>query len=273
MSKFPMPKRKPSQGRRAVKKQLEALRKDVDMNAALANILKKNIAATEKAHNLYIEALSNFLGHDMKNTIQNMDAILNSYNAHEITEDHLNSLRVQLEMIREVMNNFSQLVPHGKHGQFKVNALIGATEALIRPTLIDSNVQFTKELLPDIDLRVQYPFHSFLQIFTNLIINACNHLQNYDSNHRAVLFKIDIDQQNNNLIFSVYDTGAQIDTIELDKIFEYGYSTTNGSGIGLYHARYICDLFQGTIECAESDRPEFSKRFIMTFPFKRLDNE
>lgn len=271
MGKFPMPKKKPPTGRRAVQRELRLLREDTDKNKELIDLLRKNIDATERAHSLHIAALSNFLGHDMKNSIQNMDAVLSAYKAEEITEQHLESLRAQLVMIREVMNNFSQLVPHGEHGVFKVNALIGATEALIRPTLGRYGVHFTKELLPDIDLRINYPFHSLLQVFTNLIINACCHLSGFA--RRNVLFGIKIDQENKKLLFSIYDTGAKTDDIELDKIFEYGYSTTNGSGIGLYHARYICDLLHGYIECTESDRPEFSKRFLITLPFKSLDNE
>ena len=271
MGKFPMPIKKQQKGRRAILKELVTLQETVDRNTALIEALKKNIDATEKAHSLHIEALSNFLGHDMKNSIQNMDAILSTYQADEITERHLESLRAQLGMIREVMSNFSQLTPHGEHSIFKVNALIGATEALIRPTLGDCNVHFSKELLSDIDLRVKYPFHSLLQVFTNLIINACNHLQNFQQ--RAVLFKIAIEQENQNLLFSIYDTGAKECDIELDKIFKYGYSTTGGSGIGLYHARYICEMLHGRIECKESDKDGFSKRFVITLPFKRLDDE
>lgn len=81
---FPLPKyRKPAKqtgnGRRAIKKELDALQKTIDSNTLLIEILQRNMAATEEAHNLHIAALSNFLGHDMKNCIQNMDVILTSY--------------------------------------------------------------------------------------------------------------------------------------------------------------------------------------------------
>lgn len=113
---FPLPQyRKPvkkmSNGRRAIIKELDALQKTVNSNTLLIETLQRNMAATEESHNLHIAALSNFLGHDMKNCIQNMDVILTSYRADEITEGHLESLRVQLDMIREVMGNFAQLVP------------------------------------------------------------------------------------------------------------------------------------------------------------------
>ena len=272
---FPLPKyRKPAKqtgnGRRAIKKELDALQKTIDSNTLLIEILQRNMAATEEAHNLHIAALSNFLGHDMKNCIQNMDVILTSYRADEITEGHLESLRVQLDMIREVMGNFAQLVPHGRDGIFKVNSLIGATEALTRSMLEENGVLFTKELLEDIDLRTKYPFHSLLQVFSNLIINACRHLRDFE--RREVLFAVDIDQENHELFFSVYDTGAAVEQICLDKIFDYGYSTTEGSGIGLYHARYICELLKGTVECVPSDRAEYSKRFLITLPFIGLDD-
>ena len=47
-------------------------------------------------------------------------------------------------MIREVMGNFAQLVPHGQDGIFKVNSLIGATEALTR-SMLEGNGGFVHE--------------------------------------------------------------------------------------------------------------------------------
>ena len=203
---FPLPQyRKPvkkmSNGRRAIIKELDALQKTVNSNTLLIETLQRNMAATEESHNLHIAALSNFLGHDMKNCIQNMDVILTSYRADEITEGHLESLRVQLDMIREVMGNFAQLVPHGRDGIFKVNSLIGATEALTRSMLEENGVLFTKELLEDIDLRTKYPFHSLLQVFSNLIINACRHLRDFE--RREVLFAVDIDQETMSFLFGL----------------------------------------------------------------------
>ena len=81
---FPLPKyRKPAKqtgnGRRAIKKELDALQKTIDSNTLLIEILQRNMAATEEAHNLHIAALSNFLGHDMKNCIKTWMSSLTSY--------------------------------------------------------------------------------------------------------------------------------------------------------------------------------------------------
>ncbi|WP_373742042.1 ATP-binding protein [Neisseria sp.] len=270
-SKFPMPPKRQNQGKRAIKKNLTALQQASEQQQEYIQLLKQNIDAINDAHNLHIAALSNFLGHDMKNCIQNMDAILSTYRANEITDEHLVSLRTQLDVIRETMANFSKLIPHGKNSIFNVNKLIGGTEALTRELLAENKVHFNKQLLQEIDLHVNYPFHSLLQIFVNLIINACNNLKNTIDAH--ILFKIDIDQKEKNLFFSIYDNGSTISEIDTNKIFEYGYSTTGGSGIGLYHAQYICELLHGNIQCIASNKPEFSKRFLITLPFKGLDDE
>lgn len=261
--RLPIPERKRRRGKRAVKQDISRLNEKLEA-------MNKAMAAVQMAHSMHIEALSNFLGHDMKNCIQNMDVILSNYSAEEITNDNLDSLRSQLGMIREIMRNFTQLVPHGELGVFKVNNLIGGTESLTRSTLAENNITFEKELLTDIDLSVNYPFHALLQVFVNLILNACTHLKDVDN--PKVLFKIGIDETACQVFFSIYDNGLPISDMELDRIFEYGYSTTGGSGIGLPHARYICEVLKGTIECAPSDRDEYSKRFLITLPFKGLDD-
>ncbi len=38
----------------------------------------------------------------------------------------------------------------------------------------------------------------------------------------------------------ISDNGRRIESKLKDEIFKYGYSTTKGRGIGLYHAKYVC---------------------------------
>lgn len=46
----------------------------------------------------------------------------------------------------------------------------------------------------------------------------------------------------------VRDDGKGIDTKSLSKIFNLGFTTTNGSGLGLYHVKQIVEKMKGTIE-------------------------
>ena len=52
---------------------------------------------------------------------------------------------------------------------------------------------------------------------------------------------------------SFKDNGRGIEPQNLEKIFSLGYTTTNGSGIGLYHVKEIVDSLNGKIHVFNND--------------------
>ncbi|WP_315568745.1 HAMP domain-containing sensor histidine kinase [Haemophilus parahaemolyticus] len=232
---------------------------------------QKKIEAINNSHNLHIAYLSNFMSHDIKNSIQNIDAILSSNSANEITDEHLDILRKQVVLIRETISNFSHLVPHSRSGSFKLNSLIGAIESLNKHILEENNIQFKKNILDDIDLYLKFPFHSLLQMFTNMILNACTNLIGVPN--PKILFDIKIDQDKKILYFSLYDNGSDIPDSEKDNIFNYGYSTTGGTGIGLYHVSYLCNIFKGSVSVNKSKDNDYTKYFLIELPFINIEGE
>jgi signal transduction histidine kinase len=50
-----------------------------------------------------------------------------------------------------------------------------------------------------------------------------------------------------------------------DRIFEMGYTTTKGSGLGLYHVRQVLGEIGGSIEL-EEDSPAKGASFIIKLP-------
>ena len=264
-SKFPMPEKRKNRGLRDIKKDVENLQ---EYNKKLNN----NINAIQQSHSHHIALFSHFLGHDIKNAVQSIDMILSSNSLSELTNEHIAAMQQQLQIIRETLANFTELNPHGESGIFKLNSLIGNVEALNRALFIKNEIVFHKELLQDIELKVNYPFHSLLQVLNNLVINACTHLSLCPNHSRTILLKVAIEQENRFLYLSVYDNGETISEKKQAEIFKYGYTTTpGGSGIGLYHARYICELLQGTIEYQPSDLTNYTKRFLISLPFKPLE--
>jgi sensor histidine kinase regulating citrate/malate metabolism len=55
------------------------------------------------------------------------------------------------------------------------------------------------------------------------------------------------------LFIDVIDNGIGIKEDIKDKIFDFGSSTTNGSGIGLYHIKDIVEKLDGTIELSKEN--------------------
>lgn len=67
----------------------------------------------------------------------------------------------------------------------------------------------------------------------------------------------------------VADTGLEIPKENLEKIFTYGFSTTGGTGIGLFHAKYVCDTLNGDISINTKCEQPYKKEFIINFPTKK----
>lgn len=270
--KYPMPPKKQNLGKRDIKKQLIQIKEENVKLGGLIKRLRHDINAVHQVHSRHIALFSHFLSHDIKNCVQSIDMTLSANSLEELSNDHIKAMKQQLQIIRETLANFTDMNPHGELGVFKINSLIGNVEALNRDLLKQSGVSFHKELLNDIELKVNYPFHSLLQILSNLIINACTHLVETKIQQPSILLKIAINQEKQMVYLYLYDNGNEIDEKEQAKIFDYGYTTSpNGSGIGLYHVRYVCETLYGTVEYIKSDLPNYTKAFLISLPFKPLE--
>ncbi len=85
------------------------------------------------------------------------------------------------------------------------------------------------------------------QVFTNLINNALDAME--DSGKLTIIVKCDGDDA---VTVRVSDTGCGIEKDKLDNIFTPFYSTKtdkNGTGLGLYIVRNICNNHSATIVC------------------------
>lgn len=223
--------------------------------------IHKAVEALSISHDIHISYLGNFARHDIKNSIQSMDSVLSTTNAEEITAENILSLKTNLKVIRETIDNFSKLVPYSKDEKFEIKNLIIAVELLTRNALYKNNIKLIKELPKETSIYLNLPFQSVLQMFNNLFINAIKSLENVDN----PIIKIFAYINDDSLIIEIIDNGKQIDDKNKEKIFEFGFSTTGGSGIGLYHAKYLCELFKGKIEIKSFD-DLYTKAFLVHLP-------
>lgn len=76
--------------------------------------IHKAVEALSISHDIHISYLGNFARHDIKNSIQSMDSVLSTTNSEEITDENILSLKTNLKVIRETIDNFSKLVPYSK---------------------------------------------------------------------------------------------------------------------------------------------------------------
>lgn len=223
----------------------------------------KNIDAISKSHDIHITMLSNFARHDIKNSIQSIDSVISTNSAEEIKDEHLNSIKLNLKIMRETIDNFSKLVPHSDENKFSYHNLITAVELLNRNNFYENKITLIKENKLNQDIYFNLPFQSVIQMINNIIINATKALSKNET-ERKIKFSVSLKEKFINL--NIFDNGEKVEKKIEHKIFEYGVSNTGGSGIGLHHAKYLCDLYDGSINYQSLENEEFTKYFSISLP-------
>jgi signal transduction histidine kinase len=239
-----------------VNRKLDELKKQVMLHG-------KNIDAIGKSHDTHITMLSNFARHDIKNSVQSMDSILGANTLEELTPQHLENLKLNLNIIRETIENFSRLVPYSENDYFNFDQLVTAVELLNRENFYINKIKLIKEI-PEADYNFNLPFQSVLQMINNIIINAS---KAFDDSETQRKIKIEATFDHKFFYLKIYDNASKISFKDINSIFDYGVSSTGGSGIGLYHAKYLCNLYKGKIEVLElPEIDEYNKFFLITLP-------
>lgn len=223
----------------------------------------KNIDAISKSHAIHITMLSNFARHDIKNSIQSIDSVVSTNSSSEITEDHLSSIKLHLKIMRETIDNFSKLVPHSDEDKFTYHNLITAVELLNRTNFFDNKITLIKENKVNRSIYFRLPFQSVMQMINNIIINATKALCQRKKDRKI---KFSVSQSDGYVKIDIYDNGESVMKKIENKIFEYGVSTTGGSGIGLHHAEYLCELYKGSITYHPLEDQEYTKYFSISLP-------
>ncbi|MGA9213660.1 sensor histidine kinase [Kaistella sp.] len=191
-----------------------------------------------------------------------MDSILSTNSLDELNEKHLASLKLNLGIIRETIDNFSKLVPYSEKDTFDFNQLLSAVELLNRESFYVNKIEFIKEI-PEGEFSFNLPFQSVLQMLNNIIINAIKAFGN--SVDKKI--KISVEFNSDDFNIRIFDNAEKIPFKNINSIFDYGNSSTGGSGIGLFHARYLCDLYEGNISVVEiEDNNDFNKYFLINLP-------
>lgn len=237
---------------------LEKLRKEIDTHG-------KTIDSIAKSHDNHISYLGNFARHDIKNAMLSMDSIISTTEPHEFTIEKISTLTTYIEIVMDTIDNFAKLIPYNSQGNFTLRDLLIAVELLSRSDMKKNNIKIDLQFDRNNEVEICLPFQPILQMMNNLILNSINSLSKITDKH----IKISADIVNNNLVIEVADNGEKIQKHYLEKIFEYGFSTTGGSGIGLYHAKYLCNVFNGNISVNIQEIQNFTKQFKLILPCKK----
>lgn len=236
--------------------------KRIDKIANDLEIHRRHISAISMSHDNHITHLANFARHDIKNTIQNIDSILSTTPAEEFNNNTIVSLTASLDVIRNTMDNFAKLVPYSTTGKFRLNDLMVAVELLARADMQKNEIEMVFDYSRQTSTEIDLPFQIILQMMNNLIINSIKSLESLPN--KKMLIQAWMEQEF--LHIKIKDNGIVIKQEDSDKIFDYGYSTTGGSGIGLFHARFLCNDLKGGINVDLTEDENYNKTFSIRLP-------
>lgn len=229
---------------RKTKKELE---KELEQREKQALFLK-HVAGEEKIEiitlqhqiDLGIETITPHLTR-LKNKIEKRELISNEY-----LVGIIEAVMLQIQMMKWITQfvtkaKFDLMSQESEQNlalyikQYIENIYIPLNEA----ELDKKNVRIKIDCEPDLEFRRVFNPFKFRVVIDNLINNSIKaKAANINVNIRA------LDQDT--LELRVKDDGVGIRDENLNKIFDFGFSTTGGSGIGLYHVKKIVDEY-GTI--------------------------
>lgn len=233
----------------------------IDKMTEMVEDQRRILTIVTDSYDRHMEYLSSFAKHDLGNAIQSMYAVLKILKNKLPSEDYL-ALKTSIDGMSNTLINFEQLVPYTKTDTFKLSKLMAAMEVMTRFSAEQEHVEYCFIYDRLSEVSINQPFQSILQLLQNLIINSIKALKDC-SGDKKIEVVADIDEKY--CIIAVKDTGCGITDEDKEKIFDYKFTTTNGCGIGLYHAKYVCENINGDISLNRYV-DGFSTVFTLKFP-------
>lgn len=222
---------------------------------------KRVLQMVEKSFERHMDLLSNFARHDIGNAVQSLYAGLE---LSDIEESRLSPIRLATEAIDNALKNFESMVPYTSNSEFRLSKLMIAAETMCRAEMSLQRINYSVEYDRSNEYTtIKQPFQALLQLLHNLALNSIKALQNSRIKKFCILASV----TNNQCIIQIKDTGCGIPDENVGRIFDYKFTTTpGGTGIGLYHAKYVAEKIGGSISLDHSFTDEYSTKFILKFP-------
>ncbi|MEZ0537563.1 sensor histidine kinase [Caldicellulosiruptoraceae bacterium PP1] len=183
-----------------------------------------------------------------KNSVHSLDKLLNTLRAqkHEFNNHlqiiwgliNINKTKEAIKYIETVNSNLSSVSKFYGLGCIELSALLYAKYSIAEKLNIKFQIKY------NVDLSI-YKFDSIdlINICGNLIDNAFS----FAKKSIMKIVNLSIIDLENYIIISVENSGSYIEETEREKIFEFGYSTKNSTGIGLFIVKSIIEKYNGFV--------------------------
>ncbi len=271
-------------------RQGKAAIENANLHAALQNTiqrlensecsLRETIERLETSQRALIQAeklatagrLTASIAHEINNPLQAVQNCLHLASRDELSTDSKQEyLNLAGEELTRLMKTVQQMLGFYRPGQLdrkpiNINQVLNNVLSLTKTQLKQQQIQLVLNLASDIP-DVYIVADQIQQVFLNLILNACQAMENHSHDGKIAQLTISTSYQTltkpscgpkgNNRVKEVcivfVDTGPGIPPENINHIFEPFYSTkSNGSGLGLAISYGIISAHGGDIEVSSS---------------------
>jgi two-component system NtrC family sensor kinase len=153
-----------------------------------------------------------------------------------------------------------------------INVSIRQALDLVSYQLTADSIRVNTNMTPELP-EIKASLEHLQSVWLNLIINARDALREA-TGKRAITIGTAFDEDNEEILVSVHDTGRGMSETELDHIFEPFYTTKapgEGTGLGLATCHRIVEQHGGHIEVASL--PREGTTFIVHLPLSNAQSK
>lgn len=268
-----------AQRERAAREQADLRARAADEARATAEVARDRATIgleEERKRNLFLTAVTS-LDLDAVTNLHHQITILAS-NMHELIETQIDEISADRQPDKATLFTFLEEMRFANQQVMAISRLATRASFRMESNVIEDDLaayiaQYMENVTPlymdRIAMEVDPPPKPFKRKFKpieiaivmdNIVVNARKH----GARHLRVKFKVEPKQA---LQVAFIDDGNGLNASVQDpsRLFEKGFSTTDGSGLGLYHSRQVMEDQGGTIEYQTSPLGR-GAAFILTFP-------
>ena len=182
------------------------------------------------------------------------------------TIELINKIQRNLGRAVKIIKSFRSISRKGDNDPFlpvKISDFIDEIKELTQKRLEGNNIDF-QILSVDEGITLSCRKSSLLQVFINLINNAVDAIEGCDTKW----IKLHVLNKENNIIFTVMDSGKGVSLENQIRLFEPFFTTKDigkGTGLGLSISKNIVEEHQGSLIYASKMKHSC---FIITIPTK-----
>ena len=218
--------------------------------------------------------MSTSMAHELNNPLTIMEGQLRRLEDYTTDEDIskdetielINKIQRNLGRAVKIIKSFRSISRKGDNDPFlpvKISDFIDEIKELTQKRLEGNNIDF-QILSVDEGITLSCRKSSLLQVFINLINNAVDAIEGCDTKW----IKLHVLNKENNIIFTVMDSGKGVSLENQIRLFEPFFTTKDigkGTGLGLSISKNIVEEHQGSLIYASKMKHSC---FIITIPTK-----